>query len=259
MPWTFGSAVDIGSRSEQQDRVAVIHAPDRQSHLVALADGMGGLRDGALAAQTLVDTANRRFAKFLGDSAFDLLQDICITAHSALRQLSGDVSPAPGTTMVLLHLDRHIASWMHVGDSRLYHFRKGRLSTCTNDHSMLRLMLSEGLIESGSGEAAAVQNRLYMRLGGEAEPEPDFNKGKLEDGDMFLLCSDGFWQAVEPDEVLEVLAQHPLDQGGPQFLADLARQRSGETCDNISLVIAQWHASSYWQRLRKFKVWNKSR
>lgn len=258
MSWTFGSAVDIGGRSEQQDRIAVLHAPDGQRHLIVLADGMGGIRDGALAAQTLADAASQRFAEPLDGSVFDLLQDICLTTHISLRQLSGEGSPAPGTTMVLLYLDRCTVSWMHVGDSRLYHFRKGSLLTCTNDHSMLRLMLSGGLIEAGSREAAEVQNRLYMRLGGEAEPEPDFNSSKLEDGDMFLLCSDGLWQVVEPEEMLAVLARHPLDQDGPQYLADLARQRGGETCDNISLVIAQWHASSYWQRLRQFKIWNKA-
>lgn len=119
-------------------------------------------------------------------------------------------------------------------------------------------MLSDGLIEAGSHEATAMQNRLYMRLGGEVEPEPDFNSTKLEDGDVFLLCSDGFWQAVEPDDMLAVLAQYPLDQDGPQYLVDLARQRGGEACDNISLAIAQWRASSFWQRLRQFKVWNKT-
>jgi serine/threonine protein phosphatase PrpC len=258
MPWRFGSAVDIGGRNEQQDRVAVLHADDRQRHLIVLADGMGGLRDGALAAQTLVDAASHRFSEPLGDSAFNFLHDICLTAHAALRQLSGDVSPAPGTTMVTLYLDERTASWMHVGDSRLYHFRKGRLLTCTNDHSMLRMMLTEGLIEAGSGEAAAAQNRLYMRLGSEAEPEPDFNSSKLEDGDLFLLCSDGFWQVVEPEEVLKVLAQHPLDQDGSQYLVNLARQRGGQTCDNISLIVAQWHTPSCWQRLSKFRIWRKS-
>lgn len=258
MPWRFGTALDIGGRSEQQDKVAVLHAPDRQRHLIVLADGMGGIVGGALAAQTLVDTAARHFAEPLGGRTFDLLQDICLAAHAGLRQLSGDGSPAPGTTMVLLYLDGRSAAWMHVGDSRLYQFRNGRLLNFTNDHSMLRLMLNDGVIEADSQEAAAMQNRLYMRLGGEAEPEADFNNSKLEDGDLFLLCSDGFWQTVGPEETLAVLAEHPLDQDGPRYLADLARQRGGATCDNISLAIAQWHASSYWQRLRQFRIWNKA-
>jgi len=258
MPWRFGTALDVGGRSEQQDRVAVLHAPDRQRHLMVLADGMGGIAGGALAAQTLLDTAARHFAQPQGSRAFELLQDICLAAHAGLRQLPGDGESAPGTTMVLLYLDGRSAAWMHVGDSRLYHFRSGCLLSCTNDHSMLRLMLNEGVIEAGSQEAAAMQNRLYMRLGGEAEPEADFNNCKLEDGDLFLLCSDGFWQTVGPEEMLSVLAEHPLDKDGPQYLVELARQRGGETCDNISLAIAQWQASSYWQRLRQFKIWNKA-
>lgn len=250
MAWTFGAATDIGDRSEQQDRVAVLHAPDGRRHLIVLADGMGGLQDGALAAQMLVDSASQRFGQFQGGDVFALLEDICLGAHDALRQLGGAASTAPGTTAVLLYLDKQTAAWLHVGDSRLYHFRKGNLFSCTNDHSMLQMMLSQGLVEAGSSEAAAVQNRLYMRLGSEAEPEPDFNSVKLEDGDLFLLCSDGFWQALQAEDMLAALAKHPLEQDGLHNLMDLARQRSGEGSDNISVAVAQWQAVGFWQRLR---------
>lgn len=253
MSWKFGSAANVGGRNEQQDRVAVLHAADGHRHLVVVADGMGGLRYGALAAQTLVDVASRRFAEPHGNSGFDFLQDICLEAHALLRKLTDDALPAPGTTAVLLYLNKHTASWMHVGDSRLYHFRDGCLSSCTNDHSMLRLMLGGGLVAPGSDEAAVAQSRLYMRLGSETVPEPDFNSCKLEDGDLFLLCSDGLWQALESEEMLAVLKQHPLDQDGPQYLTELALQRSGDGCDNISIAVAQWqgNASRGWQWVRK--------
>ena len=92
-----------------------------------------------------------------------------------------------------------------------------------------------------------------LRLGGELLPEPDFNSADVQDGDVFLLCSDGFWQAVPTDEMLTTFDQCPSEQDSAKYLVDLAWQRSGNRCDNISLVVAQWQDSTpqkYWQRLR---------
>lgn len=255
MAWTFGSACDIGGRSEQQDRVAILHTTDGKRHLLVLADGMGGLPDGALAAQKLIDQATSSLALAPSRKAFELLQDICLSTHAALRQLASDTGKVPGTTAVLLYLEKNTASWLHVGDSRLYHFRNGTLANCTNDHSMRRLMLEGGLVTEGSHEAAAAQSSLYMRLGSETVPEPDFNVCKLQAGDVFLLCSDGLWQAIDAEEMLSILAEHPIDQGGPRQLIELARQRSGEGCDNISVAVAQSQATGYWQRLKQLKSW----
>lgn len=251
MPWKFGAATDIGSRSEQQDRLAIVHSPDAMRHLIVVADGMGGLKNGAQAAQTLVDVATHRFHQHHGDAPQAFLQDICQAAHDAINALHGAAASAPGTTALLLYLDQQTAFWAHIGDSRLYLFRKGRLLQQTKDHSLLQLMLEKGLVERGSADAAAMQNQLYKRLGGEQAPEPEFNTGKVEDGDVFLLCSDGFWQAVQPNEAIAALKQHPLDQDGADYLVNLARQRGGDCCDNISLAILQWSgapASGCWRR-----------
>lgn len=254
MPWKFGAATDIGGRSEQQDRLAILHSPDNQRHLIVVADGMGGLQEGALAAQTLIDIAAQRFAEHHGNSAFDFLHNICLASHHAISDLAIDAESAPGTTALLLYLNKQTASWMHVGDSRLYHFRKDQLLSRTNDHSLLQIMLGKGQVEAGSAEAIAMQNKLYMRLGSKTIPEPDFNTSSVEDGDLFVLCSDGLWQVLQSDEIIEMLDQHPLDQDGPQYLADLARQRGGTNCDNISLALVQWDgcaSSGYLQRFAK--------
>jgi serine/threonine protein phosphatase PrpC len=109
----------------------------------------------------------------------------------------------------------------------------------THDHSLLQLMIDKGLAEADCA-LGEMRNRLYMRLGGETPPEPDFNETEAQDGDMFLLCSDGFWQAMLPNEMIAALAHVPPGQDGPQCLVDLARQRGGNGCDNISLSVVQW-------------------
>lgn len=251
MPWKFGAATDIGGRSEQQDRLTLLHSPNGRRHLVVIADGMGGTQNGALAAQILIDVAAERFARLKNVDPCDFLNEICQTAHQEINDLCSDGGSAPGTTALLLYIDKRSAFWAHVGDSRLYHFRNGRLLMRTNDHSLLQLMLDKGLVEEGSAAAAEMQNKLYMHLGGEMTPETDFNESVVEDGDLFFLCSDGFWQAVQPGEMVAALDQFPPDQNGPQYLVDLARQRSGDSCDNISLAVLQWREATErgcWQR-----------
>lgn len=254
MPWKFGTATDIGGRSEQQDRLAVVHSRNGRRHLAVVADGMGGLQNGAQAAQILLDVASERFAGYKRGDPYDFLDGICQTAHAVINELQTDGGSAPGTTAVLLYLDKQTAYWAHVGDSRLYHFRSGRLLNYTNDHSLLQSMLDRGVVEAGSAAAADLQNRLYMHLGGETPPEPDFNASEVEDGDLFILCSDGFWQALRPSEIIAALIESPPDQDATQHLVDLARRRSSESCDNISLVVVQWRrdkATGIWQRFFK--------
>jgi serine/threonine protein phosphatase PrpC len=105
-------------------------------------------------------------------------------------------------------------------------------------------MIKEGLIDAASEAASAVQNQLYKRLGGSKYPEPDVLSADLETGDLFILCSDGLWQSVETQSIPEILQQHPLDQDGLQQLVDIAFQKGGDNCDNISAVLARWEPSS---------------
>lgn len=238
MGWKFGQALNIGKRSEQQDRLALFHSKNGKRHLMVVADGMGGLENGAQAAQIVIDTAENHFYKKSFSSPELLLQDIITQAHEQINALEIK-SAVPGTTCVILYIDINMAYWAHIGDSRLYHFRNWQLLNRTVDHSAMQLMIDKGIYEENSEEANAMQNQLYKRLGGELFPEPDFNSCTLESGDMFLLCSDGLWQAISHDKILEVLEEHPLDQDGPEQLIDIAIKNSGTNCDNISVLISQ--------------------
>jgi serine/threonine protein phosphatase PrpC len=241
MSWKFGAAMDIGGRDEQQDRLTILTSLDERRHLIALADGMGGLRNGAHAAQIAVDTAVHNFPNKPACDPHIALNDICQAAHRAINALQTGSEDPPGTTLLLLYIDEQQAYWAHVGDSRLYHFRNGRVLTQTTDHSIVQLMIAKGMLEPDSDAAKVLQNRLYMRLGGNPLPTPDFAASAVEDGDLFLLCSDGFWQTVRPHEVIAALGGHPPDHDKARYLADLARKRGGEFCDNISLVLFQWN------------------
>jgi serine/threonine protein phosphatase PrpC len=240
MPWKFGQAINIGKRSEQQDRIGIFHTEDGKRHLMVVADGMGGIPKGGQAAQIVVDTAEQAFKKNRIRNPELFLEAICSQSHEKINQLEADSSLAPGTTCVLLYIDKRQAYWAHIGDSRLYHYRQGRLINQTLDHSLVQLMIDQGAIEDGGSEARSLQNQLYKRLGGAKKPEPDIHTDALKSGDIFLLCSDGFWQFVEKDQIPAILQNHPLDQDGPEHLVTLALQSGGPHCDNISVTLAQW-------------------
>ncbi|MGR9053005.1 MAG: PP2C family protein-serine/threonine phosphatase [Gammaproteobacteria bacterium] len=240
MPWIFGQALGIGRRSEQQDRLGLFHSDNGKRHLLVVADGMGGLPQGDRAAQIVVDTAEQAFHRNKIGNPEQFLETICARAHERINRLEENPASAPGSTCVILFIDRKRAYWAHIGDSRLYRFRGDCLIDQTLDHSVMQLMIDEGVFEASSDEVKAFQNQLYKRLGGPTEHVPDIHTDTLEDGDLFLLCSDGFWQSVDTGAVPELLREYPLDRDGADRLAELALINGGQYCDNISVSLALW-------------------
>jgi serine/threonine protein phosphatase PrpC len=238
MTWRFGIASDIGGRDEQQDRVDIIASPDGEGYLIVVADGMGGYHGGALAAQAVIDSAKHFFEMASLTDPLASLRKLCAEAHHAVVDVDRQATQPPGSTCVLLHLSGDEAYWAHIGDSRLYHFRDGRLLTRTLDHSMVQLLVSRGEMAEAEMASSPLQNQLYMRLGGKQQPNPEFGAAEVQQGDLFMLCSDGFWESVDPEEVGAVMSRNDLEAAGER-LVQLARERGGDDGDNITIAMAQ--------------------
>jgi serine/threonine protein phosphatase PrpC len=234
-------AADIGGRSEQQDCMEMLSSARGERHLVVVADGMGGHRDGALAARTVIDTARHHFNDGGVADPRAFLRTLCLESHRAISDLGGSEQQSPGSTCVLLYLSGPEAYWAHVGDSRLYHFRKGKLIGRTRDHSVAQLMVAQGRLRESDATTKTLQNQLYMRLGGNDTPEPDVGASEVEADDVFMLCSDGFWSSVEPREVVTRMKNLPIDKDGARALVAMAKERGGKTGDNISLALMRWN------------------
>src|SRR5690606_29864191 len=116
----------IGDRREQQDRVALFAAPKAPGYMMAvLADGMGGLTGGAMAADQVIHTARQAFEQFspLTDDVDEMLETIARDAHTIINLSGVSSEKQPHSTMVALVLTpERQAIWAHVGDSRLYRF-----------------------------------------------------------------------------------------------------------------------------------------
>ncbi|HYQ73117.1 MAG TPA: protein phosphatase 2C domain-containing protein [Gammaproteobacteria bacterium] len=240
MSWHSSMASDIGGRKEQQDCLDKLSVNGNDSHLFIVADGMGGHRDGALAARTVIETARQRLTDEQLADPRAFLKSLCLESHQAINELGGDGERSPGSTCILLYVNGPEAYWAHVGDSRLYHFRNGELLNRTQDHSVAQLMVDRGQLDEADVAGNALQNQLYMRLGGDKTPQPEFGASEIEANDTFMLCSDGFWAYITPEEAVSILERLPPDEDGAAHLVALARERGGGSGDNISLALTRW-------------------
>jgi serine/threonine protein phosphatase PrpC len=214
---------------------------------VVLADGMGGQRHGALAAQAVIDTARRGLPGLIDEDPRSALTGFCHAANEAIREIGRRHGSRPGSTCTALYLRRQEAYWVHVGDSRLYHFTGNRLLYRTDDHTLGALLKGSESAGGARRAARARDNRLYMCLGGHNQLEPDFGATAIGRDDWFMLCSDGFWTQVQGEEAARSVAAAPADTGTADSLVALAAQRGGPRGDNVSLALAMpRRASARW-------------
>ncbi|MDR1530503.1 MAG: serine/threonine-protein phosphatase [Burkholderiales bacterium] len=232
-----------GSRKVNQDRIAYIYS--RDSLLMVLADGMGGHAGGEVAAQIAVRLFAERFqqeAQPLLNNPFDFLHESMRRIHTALgsyaRQFS--LTETPRTTCVAVVVQSGYAHWAHSGDSRLYLFRNDELFARTRDHSKVQFLIDRGLITEEEAAVHPERNRIYSCLGGIVEPVIDLSiRTTLFNGDIILLCSDGFWSVMPPKDILETLKLSPLLQAAPNMMRE-AQKRGGVEGDNLSSIIMRW-------------------
>ncbi len=237
------SRSERGQRSTNEDRVAVCRAGP---HWIAvLADGAGGHRGGAEAAHCAVEHLQQVLRACDGAFEAEALTQAVLATHRRVldAQESGAGPRGMHTTLVVLWIDAGSgrALWTHVGDSRLYVVRRGTLRQLTSDDSVVQRMVDAGLLTAQQALVHPYKNQLVAALGvaGELEPHTQRSAVQLEPGDAFLLCSDGWWGALNEAAILGSLA----DADNPEewlatmqgAIESLAQPRQ----DNFS-AIAAW-------------------
>jgi serine/threonine protein phosphatase PrpC len=151
---------------------------------------------------------------------------------------------APRTTCIVCVVQNNIAYWAHVGDSRLYAIRAGKLLVQTRDHSHVQLLQEQGLLDPADAVTHPARNLVYSCLGGPQPPEIEFSrKMPLQAGDIIALCTDGAWAPFFDDTLVRLLATSSPMVSVPQLL-DLAEKNSGEHCDNLTLMAMQWESNA---------------
>jgi serine/threonine protein phosphatase PrpC len=240
-----GTGQHIGDRSDQQDRTALFVAPKAPGYMMAvLADGMGGLSGGALAAEQVIRTAQQNFERFspLIDTVENMLETIGREVHTIIKLSAFSSEKQPHSTMVVLVLnDTGSAIWAHVGDSRLYRFDGPNCAEHTVDHSLVQKLVSEGKMTREEAKGHRLSNLLVNVLG-HTTNDLFISIGRydgLKPGDSFLLCSDGLWHYFSSGEFGAAIAMNS-PRLASEMLISKARERSyGSTADNCTLAIVK--------------------
>lgn len=191
-----------GGRKKNEDYAAYAEKERYGCYLVA--DGLGGHYGGDLASKAVVKAILKAFNDSPGASVDHLKSylDFAAKAMQRIRQELGREG-ALKTTLVALLIGRSGATWAHLGDSRLYYFRKGRLAFQTKDHSLPQRLVDLGEIRQDQVRCHEDRNRLLYVLDGEDTSRFTFSEKAVPlcAGDAFLLCSDGFWEYLYEEEM----------------------------------------------------------
>ena len=238
------AAVDPGrARSNNEDSAVV----DAGVSLAVLADGMGGYNAGEVAsnmATSFVKTELGRWLREANSQASDAdvrrAMDICVDNANRAIFKAANANPqyaGMGTTLVVaLFRDARLLLG-HVGDSRCYRLRGGRIQQITRDHSLLQEQIDAGLITPEQASFSANKNLVTRAVGVEDTVLLETHQHDVLAGDLYVLCSDGLSDMVDEAGLAQLLQAHAALPECAQALVDAANDAGGK--DNISLVLAR--------------------
>jgi PPM family protein phosphatase len=261
MTLEYFSATDTGrARNNNEDSVAI----DEDSALIVLADGMGGYNAGEVAsgmATSFIKTELGRWLQEAAGSATDSdvrrAMDICV--DNANRAIFNAANSNPqyagmGTTLVVGTFREGRLLLGHVGDSRGYRYRGGRLAQITHDHSLLQEQIDAGLITPEQAAFSANKNLVTRAVGVEDTVLLETHLHEVLPGDLYLLCSDGLSDMLDDNSIAQVLAANDSSpEAAGHALISAANEAGGK--DNIAVVLVrvrgQAQASRSWWPFRR--------
>ncbi len=232
----FSAQTDIGMRREEnQDSYDILESAQYKLYIVA--DGMGGVRGGAIASKLAVDTVREKIGPLAMPEADDILATIAASNHAIYQKgLEERGLTGMGTTMVGLCFRNDQVLVLNVGDSRAYRIRGGQIVQLTEDHTLVAELLKAGTITEDQVANHPISHMLTRSLG--PAPQVDADCGLLADApqvnDGYLLCSDGLYNHVNPHEIGEIVNTHDTADA-VHTLIELAKERGG--LDNITVIL----------------------
>jgi protein phosphatase len=246
----FGKT-DVGRRRELNEDS--FHVSEKDGTCL-IADGMGGRDFGEVASSLCVSTLNSHLHKFFPKSLASrrlsdggLVVDVVVQAFDVwIRDVNTIVYEfgsldhryrEMGTTLALLHQQADFVVLAHVGDSRIYRFRGGAAEQMTEDHSFVNAQVKVGLITREQAERSQHRNIITRSIGTRAAVKPDVTVHPAVAGDVYLLCTDGLSDLVDPREMAEIVARGPDLRAAVEALVALANERGGT--DNITVALAR--------------------
>ena len=240
------AATDVGlKRTNNEDNYGCWLPEDaeereRRGLLLAVADGMGGVKGGEVASRITVETLMHVYRESSGSDVAEDLHGAVVAANRMVHRESVQQPELSGmgttcTAAVVRGRDVYLA---HVGDSRAYLVRSGRTRQLTHDHSLVGQLVRDRQLTAEQARIDPRRNVVTRSLGIGAEVEVDAERvsESLRDGDVLILCTDGLHGLVSDEELGAAVKDHDLD-GACDALVALAKKRGGH--DNITVILAR--------------------
>jgi protein phosphatase len=248
------SITDVGrKRDHNEDSMFA----DDDLGLWIVADGMGGHEAGETASRIAVETlehevverapllfesspggGTRLMTAATNDPVVSMLTESVQAASGAILDKAREDSTfsGMGTTLVSVYAHDDQVYFAHVGDSRLYRIRNGKIEQLSTDHSLVQEQLAAGIISRKEAETSPYKNIITRSVGFERKIDVDCEAIDMREGDLLLLCSDGLSNMVTDKEILEILS-HKEPPVALEFFINLANSRGGD--DNITAVVVE--------------------
>jgi len=234
---------DTGRQRNANEDSFFVRAP-----IFVVADGMGGAQAGEVASKAAADAFD---IDLTGGSPEQVLRQTIEAANRRIHELArADPSRAGmGTTLTaaIVNAEREEVAIGHVGDSRAYRLRDGRLEQLTRDHSLVEEMRRKGQLTDAQAEDHPQRSIITRALGPEPEVEPDVHTVAAAPGDVFLICSDGLNTMLGEDQIRKLLAGASSLEAAMQALVDEANSAGGR--DNITALSFRLEDAAAPQRL----------
>ncbi len=249
MQFNFFAMTDPGQvRTNNEDCASF----DEGFGVAVLADGMGGYKAGEVASGMAVTFIQSELVKWLGSSGrkrdadqIETAINMCIgRANQSILNaaLSNPQYEGMGTTVVTGVFNSNHLILGHVGDSRCYRWRSGKLTQITKDHSLLQEQVDAGLLTPEQAAVAPGKNLLTRALGVEQEVQVEIHEHHVLAGDVYLMCSDGLSDMLNDTQLAAILEAHVLL---PEMAAELImKANAAGGRDNIGVLLAQAKSAS---------------
>jgi protein phosphatase len=223
-------ATDTGRQRSANEDSVFVRAP-----LFVIADGMGGAQAGEVASKTSVESFDLALSEGPPER---VLKQTIESANRAIHKLARTDPNLSGmgttTTAAILDERAEEVAIGHVGDSRAYRLRRGKLERLTRDHSLVEEMRRKGQLTEAQAEDHPQRSIITRALGPEPEVEVDLQTVPALAGDVFLICSDGLTTMLDDDHIERLLARATSMPNAVRALVDEANRAGGR--DNISVI-----------------------
>jgi len=230
------SMTQKGTKKGLNEDRTLIKRFDDNAFLVAVADGMGGEPAGDLAAQIVIDRLES-----VDSNSYSVSEDLLKAVNAANLDISEKVNQnirleGMGTTVSAVFNRDGLCHWIHVGDSRIYLVRDGRLKQITEDQSVPGLLLAEGKLTKEEARVHLLRNLLFQGVGC-GDITPDTGTFGVTRGDVLLLATDGLHSALPEEVMAEMLFSTPDLKEKLRTLVKAALEANSQ--DDISVIGAQ--------------------